>query len=572
MTVRKLSLLVLLGAVACGGDGDAPPGPDFPDVAFCQEHLPAVEAFLDGARATYPTPDDPRYGGTAVMGFIGELTGGLNGAVSTSTESSLHQQFVAFMTLLDYDENLDPRPYLADSIEVADDNTSVTFHLRRDVFWHDGERTDAHDVAFTYRTVVNPETSFPNPAYWDLYDRSDEGVEVIDDFTVRMHLQPHPEFLDPWRQVPILPEHLLGDVPPAELAQHPFNAQCPIGNGPFVFLSHAEQDRWEFAANPAFPNALGGRPFLDRYVYRIIPEQSTLLAELMTGGIDVYMAPNPNQAQRIAADPDVELVRFPSRIFVFVAWNARREQLADPRVRRALTMGTNRADAVQAILQGYGRVADGTVPPFHWAYEPDGPGLEYDPDGARALLDEAGWIDRDGDGVRENADGVPLELVIKTNDGNAQRRDLMLIMQAQLADLGVSVDPQVVEGTTLMSQVTDADVRDFDGFVMGFTVEFKLSDMDLFHSDRERGLYAFSGTENPQIDRYLEAIAAEVDRDRARELWHEYQALLVEEQPFTFAYFPDRLAGVSTRLRNVEMDARGELLNVREWYIDPERR
>ena len=563
------ALVVTLAA--CGADSDAPPAtPDFPNEAFCQEHLPAVEAFLAESRAAHPVPDDPRYGGTAIMGSIGELTGGLNGAITASTEASLHQQFVGLMTLIDYDENLEARPYLADSIEIADDNTSITFHLRRDVLWHDGEQTDAHDVAFTYRTVTNPETGFPNSGYWDFYDKGPDGVEVLDDFTVRIRLEPHPEYLDPWRQVPILPEHLLGDVPPAELAAHPFGLLCPIGNGPFVFMSHRDQDRWVFAANPAFPESLGGRPFLDRYVYRIIPEQATLLAELLTGGIDVYQAPNPDQAERIVDDPDTELLRFPSRVFVFVAWNGRREQLADPRVRRALTMGTNRPDIVEALLQGYGRVAENTVPPFHWAYREDGPGVEYDPEGAAALLDEAGWIDRDGDGVRENADGVPLAISIKSNDGNQQRADIALIMQAQLREIGVQVTPEIVEGVTLTDQVMNR--KDFDGAVLGFTVEFKLSDMDLFHSERQDAQLGFAGIGDPDIDRLLEAIATEVDRARARELWYEYQEVQTEVHPFTFFYFPDRLAGVRTRLQGVEMDARGELLNLREWYIDPERR
>src|SRR5690606_5639777 len=110
-----------------------------------------------------------------------------------------------------------------------------------------------------------------------------DGIEVIDDFTVRFHLEPHADFLDPFRPVAILPEHLLGDVPHQQLRQHPYGTQCPVGNGPFVFAEHRPQERWVFEANPAFPEPLGGRPFVDRYVYRVIPEQTTLLTELLTG-------------------------------------------------------------------------------------------------------------------------------------------------------------------------------------------------------------------------------------------------------------------------------------------------
>ncbi|NIT97962.1 MAG: hypothetical protein GWN73_32675, partial [Actinobacteria bacterium] len=86
---------------------------------------------------------------------------------------------------------------------------------------------------------------------------------------------------------------------PEELKQHPYGTQCPVGNGPFVFFSHDAQDRWIFEANPAFPEALGGRPFLDRYIYRVIPEQTTLLTELLTQNVDVYLDMLPEQAQRV---------------------------------------------------------------------------------------------------------------------------------------------------------------------------------------------------------------------------------------------------------------------------------
>jgi len=572
--MRKIWILgaAAVAAAACG-EGATQRERGASADPFCQQTLPRVEAYLAAAREAHPVPDDARYGGTVVAGSIGELADGMNAAVSADSYATQHQQFVNLMTLVDYDENLEPRPYLAESYEVAEDGTSVTFRLRRDVFWHDGEQTDAHDVAFTYVTVTNPETAFPNAAFWDNYVKGEDGVEVLDDFTVRIHMEPHPEALDPFRTLGILPEHLLSDVPPAELKQHPYGSQCPVGNGPFVFVSHAAQDRWVFEANPGFSPSLGGRPYLDRYIYRMVPEQTTLLTELLTQNVDIDVAVTPDQAERVVADPDVELIRYPTRQYVFVGWNARRPQLADARVRRAITMATDRERVVEAILQGFGSVAHSGVPPFHWAFAPHRlETLDYDPDAARTLLGEAGWIDRDGDGVRENAEGVPLEISVKYNTGNQRRQDVAEIMQAQLAEVGIALRPQVVEWATLIQQINTPELRDFDGVVIGWVVEFKLDDMDLFHSHRVDQPYAWSGTENPEIDRLLDALSATVDREEATELWIEYQNVLIEEQPYTYFYFPEQLTGVSTRVKNVKMDARGLWQNVREWYIDPARR
>jgi peptide/nickel transport system substrate-binding protein len=568
--MKKILVLTTVAAITACGGGEQRNRSSEP---FCQAVWPAVDAYMAEARAANPTPDDPRYGGTVVVGTIGEIADGMNAAVSSDYSATQHHQFVNLMTLLDYDENAVPRPYLAESWDVADDNTSVTFHLRRDVRWHDGEQTDAHDVAFTYITVTNPATAFPNAAFWDHYVKGPDGVEVLDDFTVRISMNPHAEYLDPFRTLGILPEHLLGDVPPEELKRHPFGSQCPVGNGPFVFVSHRAQDRWTFEANPGFPEGLGGRPFLDRYIYRVIPEQTTLMTELLTEGVDVYVQPRADQADQLKDDPDFNLMQFPFRDYVLVAWNARRPMLSDSRVRRAITMGTDRESIVQAILQGYGSVANSGVPPFHWAFDAELPvTVGYDPDAARALLDEAGWTDRDGDGVRENAAGDPLAFSVKYNAGNQQRQDIAEIMQAQLSNIGIDVTPQVVEWATLLQQINTPDVRDFDGVVMGWVVEYKLDDMDLFHSERIDQPFAWSGTHNPVIDELLETMSVTVDRDEALALWSEYQRAVMEEQPYTYFYFRDRLDGVNKRVRGVEMDARGEWLNIREWYIDPASR
>jgi len=477
------------------------------------------------------------------------------------------------MPLLYYDENIVPQPRLAESWEVSEDGRVITFHLRQDVFWHDGEQVDASDVAFTWDVVTDPLTAFANAAFWDHYVKGPEGVEVVDDFTVRIRLEPHAEFLDPFTRTQILPEHLLGEVPHDRLREHPYGTICPVGNGPFVFVEHLPQDRWVFEANPGFSPSLGGRPFLDRYVYRVIPEQTTLLTELLTENLDVYINPRPDQARTILDNPNLELRSYTFRQYVLVGWNARRPQVADPRVRRAITMATNREDIVQAILQGYGTVANAGIPPFHWAYDAESaPVLPYDPDAARRLLDEAGWRDRDGDGVRESADGMRLAFSIKYNTGNQQRQDIAEIMQSQLAQVGIEAQPQVVEWGTLLQQINTPELRDFDGVVMGWSTEFKLDDTDLFHSERIDQPFAWSGTRNPEIDRLLEALSLATDREEARRLWRDYQAVIVEEQPYTYFYFPDRLDGINRRLRDVEMDARGEWLNIEDWYLDPASR
>jgi peptide/nickel transport system substrate-binding protein len=485
----------------------------------------------------------------------------MNAAITSDYLSLQYQQFVNLMTLVRYDAELAPQPYLARSWDVNEDTTRLTFHLREDVYWHDGERTDAHDVAFTYALVTDPETPFPNPSFFDFYGKGGDDVQVLDDFTVSVTLQPHAEFMDPWRALAILPEHLLGDVAAGDIAAHPFGSRCPVGNGPFVFLEHRPQDRWVFEANPAFPEELGGRPFLDRLVHRVIPEQATLLAELLTGGLDLYIDVPTDQAVQVA-EAGAVLDRFASRQLEYVAWNGRRSPFSDVRVRRALTLAIDRRELVESTLGGYGRIAHSTVPPD----------VVFDPEGARRLLDEAGWQDRDGDGVRENPEGERLSFTLTYNTGNQRRQDIAEIMQAQLGTVGVAVRTESVEPASLAARLFDPDVRDYDAVIFGWITEFRMDDRDLLHTDRGTGPFALSGTSNTELDRLLDTLPLVVDRAEARPLWGEYQRIQDEEHPYTFLFFPERLTGVSRRMRGVDTDVRGEWASVRDWWIEPDRR
>ncbi len=583
------ALTLFAGVAACGGDEEvAPPVEilhawtpiaDAAPAGFCSEALAGVDAWMAGQTARpFEAPasragNRERYGGTAVVGSIQELLDGMSAFTYTDYISNQHHQFANLMTLVEYDAEVTPRPYLAESWELSDDGSEVTFRVRPDVYWHDGERTDAYDVAFTFERVTDAETAFPNSTFWDRYVRGAEGVEVVDSLTVRLRMEPHAGWIDPWRTVAIMPEHLLGDVAAAELGQHPYMRVCPVGNGPFVFREHRLDESWSFQANPAFPESLGGRPWLDRYVFRVIPEETTLLAELLTGGIDVFLKARPDQAARIAEDADTELVGFPFREVNFISWNHRRPPLDDARVRRALTLATDRGALVDALLEGYGRVANGTVPPFHWGYDASLEGADtFDPDAAGRLLDEAGWTDRDGDGVREGTDGTPLEITLTYNAGNLLREQIAEILQAQLAEVGVRLTPEVLEIPTLVARVLDPGLRDFDALVFGWVTEFRLDDRNLFSGQRLGQPYAFTGVSDAEIDRLLEGVAEVDDRAEATGILRSYQQRVLEVQPVTFLFFPERLNGVRTRLNGAEMDARGDLLSLREWWIDPAER
>ncbi|HVG43467.1 MAG TPA: ABC transporter substrate-binding protein [Longimicrobium sp.] len=514
-------------------------------------------------------PDSLRYGGTVTIGAYSDLQT-MNSLVTVDASSDNIQRNLLFLTLVQYDEKLNPVPALAerwDTARVKPDTLELTFHLRGDVRWHDGRPVTARDVAFTYLRARDPATGYPNASNFTFYD---PAPVVVDDRTIRFRFRAHSDFLDSWYVLAPMPEHLLGSVPPAQLANHPFGTQSPVGNGPFRFVQHAAGREWVFEANPDFPKALGGRPYLDRVVYRFVPEQTTLLTELLTGAVDLYMSANPAQAQRITSSPLARLDASAGRQWNWIAWNERRPMFADARVRRALTMAVDRRHVVDALLFGYGTVGRSTVTPAHWSYDSTDVAtlIPYDTAGARRLLAEAGWQDRDGDGTLEDASGRPFRFTLKTNAGNQVRKDVVEMVQAQLARIGVQVEPRLVEWNTLNAQMTSPE-RDFDAIVSSFVDFFRKDDSDILLCRNRGRPYQVVSFCDPAADRMIDSLNVITDRAAAAPLWREYQHLVVQASPFTVLYYPKRLTGLSKRLHGVEMDVRSEFNTIGKWWIAP---
>lgn len=543
---RRWTAILLAGAMALAG---------------CGETGSEGESGSDG---TAGVPEAERSGGTAVVGAQGEVPT-LNPLAIADHAADQLARYAVFTTLLRYDEELRPRPYLAESWELDADSTRLTFRLRDDVSWHDGEPVTAEDVAFTFRRATNPEVGYRMASYFGSYD----SVEVVGPHTVRFRVEPTAGYLFAWVGTPIVPEHVLGDVPPSELSSHPFGTRELVGSGPYRFVEREAGDRWIFEANRDFPEALGGPPHLDRLVYRVIPEPSTLLAELRTGGVHLYMRALPDHLERLRESPDVELRTAVQPSFGAIGWNTRRPLFEDAGVRRALLMALDREELVEVARNGLGVPATGPMGPWHWAYDTTRNAMPHAPDSARALLEAAGWSDGDGDGVRER-DGREFRFQLATNQRPIWQ-DVAVMIQSQLRSVGVAAEPRVREYASLAQTLTSPE-RDFDAVLLALSMDLVVDDRSLWSCARRGTPMQFSGFCDPEMDALMDSIPRVLDRERRRRILRRYDEAIYERLPMGFLYYEEQAHGVRRGLEGVRLDARGELVSIRDWWLRPEAR
>ncbi|MEX2355640.1 MAG: ABC transporter substrate-binding protein, partial [Thermaerobacterales bacterium] len=290
-----------------------------------------------------------------------------------------------FASLIRLDENLEPFGEIAESWTISDDGLEYTFHLRDDVYFHDGVQLTAADVAYTYNAIKDPDYTGWARADFAALDR----VEVIDDYTAKFVLT---ESFAPFIVnlfVGILPAHLYADQSVADMPESPHNRE-PVGAGPFKF------GRWDAGQHvilEANVDYFAEGPYTAEQWLKIVPDQDVAVASLEAGEID-YLFISGTTRQRIIDEYSDRLnfYDWPRLGTVYMQLNLERPGLSDRRVRQALAYGINQQAIVDDILEGRGVNIHAPLSPASWAYTEEGvTQYIYDPEKAVQLLEEAGY-------------------------------------------------------------------------------------------------------------------------------------------------------------------------------------
>jgi peptide/nickel transport system substrate-binding protein len=481
-------------------------------------------------------------------------------------------------------------PELVDgSATFTEDGLALRVPLREDARWSDGRPVTCEDLVFTLAAQTDPDVAWRMASI----KRHIAGIECIDDHTAVYRFERrYPGQRMDVNDLHVLPA-TLAEIPASTWREVDWAERMPAG-GAFEVEEVVPGQQVVLRRHEGWfgPDE---QPYLDRVVLRIVPESVARVTQLLAGDVHVVTGLSPDDAARIDAHGATRVMRRPGWSYLYVGWNAldpaayqayRRERgdqpddpealaelarrhphpvLGDARVRRALTLGIDRPTIIDNLLAGEGEIPSSPILAPLAAHDEKLEPWPYDPQEARRLLAEAGFVDSDGNGALER-DGEPLELELLVQAGHRLRRDAAVLIQRDLAELGVRVTLRPVENSAFYPTVAE---RSMDGWIGRWRVPLRVDMTEMLHAAACRpGGANFGCWTDPEADPLASAARDELDPARRHELWHRWEDIFHREQPYTILFRPRELVGVREEVRGTEsILANDELNGIPGWWL-----
>lgn len=479
-------------------------------------------------------------------------------------DEAVHYQL--FDLLWQVDEAGQYSPVLASEVPtlenggISEDGLTWTVKLRDDVLWHDGEPFSAEDVKFSWELVMRE----------DFIPRTRQGHDRVETFEVVSPTEiawtmsePYAPYLAIWALSPIVPKHVL------EGAENPNEGDFynnPVGTGAFKWGERVSGDHITLVANPDY---FGEGPFVDTLVFKYIPDTTVFFTQFKTGEID------HTGIQGITAEHHAEAMELedrqihggPSSSIEFIAFNLSRPQFQDIAVRQAMYYATDKTSIINDIYYGLPLETESYLYEQSWAFNPDLPAHEYNPDRANEILEEAGWT-MGADGVREK-DGVQLAFTNSTTVGNKVREQTQAYLQQTWSEVGIAMEIHNLPGAVIWGDYYYQS--EFDSLMIG-NVYGVGADPDptlAFHSKSPQGTHGTNVLyiNDPDLDALLEEGVATLDPEARGEIYRNIQGLFRENlyllPVFQYAMTEGSKAGLTGYMRNPNY--RTNCWNIKTW-------
>jgi len=479
----------------------------------------------------------------------------LNPVTATDVYESTVNNFIYESLLKRDNRTLDLVPLLAESWEVSQNKLQYIFTLRAGLKWQDGTPLMSRDVVFTFDTVKDPKVDAPHLRN---YFRNLEKVEALDDRKVRFtYSEPYFKTLEMIGGMGILPKHIFSD---GDFNTHPAGRK-PMGTGPYRFVKWDTGKEIILERNEDY---WGEKPHLKKMVFKIITDETVSLQVLKRGEMDL-MGLTP--IQWVRQTKGKKFTRMFDKLqyylpgYSFIGWNQKRPFFSDRRVRTAMTMLIDRELVLEKLRYGFGRVVTGNFffesPDYNKGIEP----WSYDPEKAKRLLEEAGWKDTDGDGIRDRK-GIPFRFEFTISSGSQFAEQMATILKDSLEKTGIEMNIRPLEWALFTKVLND---RAFDSVILGWSLPVEADPFQVWHSSQAEKGSNFIGFENAEADIIIDEARVTFDRTKRIQLYRRFHQILHDEQPYTFLFVNKSLVALDKRFDNVTVYPLG--LDPTEWNV-----
>jgi peptide/nickel transport system substrate-binding protein len=573
-TFVSLAVVLALTLAAC-----AQPVPIAPGEAPAQAE--GDEEVAAGEEAS--TAGEAQPGGVWIEASIADAEN-LNPILSSETGSSAVTNFM-FPTLIGIDPvtgELTPDGALAESWTVSEDGLIWTFKLREGVTWSDGDPVDAADFKFTYDAIASDLVETPRKSNLE----GIESIEAPDPLTVVVTFaEPRCDGLNNLG-LRILPSHLYA-ADFSDIMTSPLNENPTVSAGPLTFQSWTRDDNITMGRNETYWQ---GAPYMEGRIIKVIPDTAAQLAQLQNGEVDT-MDLEPDQIATAQTFPDINIYRFEDDGYDYIALNLANPEnpqpgqdesgalveqdphpiLSDLNVRKAIAHSLDYQTIIDNVYLGQGyQLASNVLPAISWAHDASLQPYAYDLDQARMLLDEAGWVDSDGDGIREK-DGQPLALSLLTNAGNTLREDLGALTQDQLGQVGFDINFEAIDFGVMVERMLG---QQFDMVIIGWTgTGSDPNDETLWATrfDTPGSGFNFVSYHNPEIDELLtQAVTVPgcATEERAP-FYQQIQQIIHDDLPYVMISGGVGNIPYNTRWEGIDPGPWSFFYNIHEWHLAP---
>jgi len=454
-------------------------------------------------------------------------------------------------------------PRLCESYAISESGLEYTFNLRKGVTWHDDVPFTADDVIYSFNVMMDNQTDCQNVRNY----YADISVKKLGDYQVRFTSKKKY-----WRAfincagLSIVPKHLFEkDKGPA------FNSsewgRKPVGTGPYKFVRWDAKQKVVLERNPNYWFARR-TPHIDRIVFKFITDETAAMEAVKKQEIDDY-EPTAEQWMREATESIVtdhfRRMKFNGLFFNYIGWNEKTVFFQDRRVRLAMTYSVPREEILKYRLYDLGSVVSGPFYVNSDAYDRSIEPWPYDLDKARRLLDEAGWKDTNGDGIRDK-NGKAFRFQLLVPQGRMLYRDIAVRLLGELKKIGVEMSLRELDWASFIKELDD---QNFEAVSLGWSLSLEEDPYQLWHSSQTGASGSnFVWFSSAEADKLIEESRSEFDEAKRNVLFRRLHRILHEEQPYTFLFNRPTLELLNQRFENVKEYPLGT--DLLDWYVKPE--